>query len=37
MNTLIETQARLFASSKSWIEGEAVHQGRRYPRREPHH
>ena len=26
MNTLIETQVRLFASSKSWIEGEAVRQ-----------
>ena len=26
MNTLTETQVRLFASSKSWIEGEAVRQ-----------
>ena len=26
MNTMIQTQARLFASSKSWIEGEAVRQ-----------
>jgi release factor H-coupled RctB family protein len=26
MNTLNETQVRLFASSKSWIEGEAVRQ-----------
>ena len=26
MNTLIETQVRLFASSKSWIEGEAMRQ-----------
>ncbi|MEI9863832.1 MAG: RtcB family protein [Limisphaerales bacterium] len=26
MNTLIESQVRLFASSKSWIEGEAVRQ-----------
>jgi release factor H-coupled RctB family protein len=26
MNTTIETQVRLFASSKSWIEGEAVRQ-----------
>jgi release factor H-coupled RctB family protein len=26
MNTLTETQVRLFASAKSWIEGEAVHQ-----------
>lgn len=26
MNTLTETQVRVFASSKSWIEGEAVHQ-----------
>ncbi|HZL79635.1 MAG TPA: RtcB family protein [Candidatus Limnocylindrales bacterium] len=26
MNTLIETQVRLFVSSKSWIEGEAVRQ-----------
>jgi release factor H-coupled RctB family protein len=26
MNTLSETQVRLFASSKSWIEGEAVRQ-----------
>lgn len=26
MNTLIETQVRLFASARSWIEGEAVRQ-----------
>jgi release factor H-coupled RctB family protein len=26
MNTLIETQVRLFASAKSWIEGEALRQ-----------
>jgi release factor H-coupled RctB family protein len=26
MNTLIETQVRLFASAQSWIEGEAVRQ-----------
>jgi len=26
MNTLTETQVRLFASTQSWIEGEAVHQ-----------
>ena len=26
MNTMTETQVRLFASSKSWIEGEAVRQ-----------
>src|ERR1700733_4587959 len=26
MTTLIETQVRLFASAKSWIEGEAVRQ-----------
>ena len=26
MNTLTETQVRLFASSKSWVEGEAVRQ-----------
>ena len=26
MNTMIENQVRLFASSKSWIEGEAVRQ-----------
>src|SRR6478672_1992221 len=26
MNTLMETQVRLFASAKSWIEGEAVRQ-----------
>ena len=26
MNTLTETQVRLFASSQSWIEGEAVRQ-----------
>src|SRR6266496_1969543 len=26
MNTLTETQVRLFASAKSWIEGEAVRQ-----------
>ena len=26
MNTLTETQVRLFASSKSWIEGEAMRQ-----------
>jgi len=26
MNILTETQVRLFASSKSWIEGEAVRQ-----------
>ena len=26
MNTLTETQVRLFASPKSWIEGEAVRQ-----------
>jgi release factor H-coupled RctB family protein len=26
MNTLIETKVRLFASTKSWIEGEAVRQ-----------
>ena len=26
MNTLTETQVRLFASAQSWIEGEAVRQ-----------
>ena len=26
MNTLTETQVRLFASARSWIEGEAVRQ-----------
>ena len=26
MNTLTKTQVRLFASSKSWIEGETVRQ-----------